>query len=97
MAEHIRKVSAGSRALDAALNEHGSRKDLAEKLGRGQELVSRWASGWRTPVPPDRKRLEAEFGIPWDAWDDFAPEEAPADAAPTFQHPPSATGTDGVG
>lgn len=75
---------------------HGDQLRMASRLGEKQDAVSRWASGAQKPGIAARAKLEG-LGIPWKAWDESPDQEAAAEPAPTFQHPPAATGTHGVG
>lgn len=77
--------TAGSEALAAHVSKHGQMTELAKELGVLPNVVSRWASGQRTPRMPMLVRFEELFGIPVRAWGE-APEQT---------EPSRATGTDG--
>jgi transcriptional regulator with XRE-family HTH domain len=66
--------TAGSRALNGFVKEHGDVKRLAEKLGCAEHLLSKWLHGKRKPTAPDRARIEDELQIGWRLWDEEDPE-----------------------
>lgn len=67
-----RLLSKGSVALRQKLKPRLATRELARRLKRGTDLVSRWASGERKPVPADRALLEDDpaLRIPWRWWDE---------------------------
>lgn len=98
----------GPEALSAWRKSAGkSQTECAETLGVRQATWSEWEAGHRSPRIKHALAIAKMSGgaVPIEVWsgvEEAVPaneteEEAPADAAPTFQHPPSATGTDGVG
>lgn len=65
--------TAGSKLLSKKLEtlvpeKRGGQKELARRLGKTQDLISRWANGWREPSKKDAARLEDELFIPIRAW-----------------------------
>lgn len=75
-----RSLSKGSVALRAKLRPRLATRELARRLKRGTDLVSRWASGERKPVPADRALLEDDpaLRIPWRWWDEELTERQAA-------------------
>lgn len=69
-AHHPRKISRGSEALGKRLAAPGAKAQLARDMQRRPELISRWVSGWRVPLPRDRAELQRRFDISWLAWDE---------------------------
>lgn len=80
--------TAGSEALAAKVAKHGEMTKLADELGVLPNMVSRWASGDRTPRMPMLARLEKELEIPVRAWGE------PPGWTPELHESPSSTGTD---
>jgi len=79
----IVKPNEGARLLWAAIKAAGSQAALADKLDVYRSYVSRWLRGEQKPRLAMRRKLEAYYGIPLDAWDD-APRKTfslPAHAA----------------
>lgn len=58
----------GSEALAAKLAKHGDMTKFADKFGVLPNIVSRWASGQRTPRMATLVRLKEELGIPVESW-----------------------------
>lgn len=58
-----------SKKLDSLVPEkRGGQKELARRIGRTQDAISRWANGWREPSSKDMALLEDVLFIPIRAW-----------------------------
>src|SRR5262245_15128704 len=80
-APRSRYLTKGSVALRSKLRPRLATRELARRLKRGKDLVSRWATGDRKPVPEDRALLEDDpaLRIPWRWWDEeLSPRQAAA-------------------
>lgn len=73
--------TAGSVALSHAVAGHGDMTKLAARLGVLPNMVSRWASGERTPRMAMLIRLERELAIAVRSWGEPAPAEPSKDVA----------------
>lgn len=73
-------ISKASRTFAELCKPHGRMQEVARELGAQQSLVSRWASGDRTPSAPWRVKIKARYGIDFPDWDEAAPE-MPADGS----------------
>jgi len=66
----------------AVTSVRGKQAALAKLLGVEQSTVSRWVNGERSPERREAVRLQSEFGIPIESWDEPAdPVTPPKDAA----------------
>lgn len=72
------KLSSRGAERLAALVSSGqySQRQVAERVGTTQPVVSRWVSGARVPSGAYLAAIEREFGIPVAEW--FGSEVAPA-------------------
>lgn len=90
-------ISVGSVTFRTKLKRKGwgGTAEVATKLGKGTDLISRWATGDRQPSSKDRARLEDDYAIPWRSWDTLLSDrqekalakelEAAAEPGKTFQ------------
>jgi len=92
-----RCASKGSVALRLKLRKRLATRELARRLKRGTDIVSRWATGDRKPVPADRALLEDDpaLRIPWRWWDEELSERQAAAFAKALEsgHGPAVTKT----
>jgi transcriptional regulator with XRE-family HTH domain len=51
------------------LEQKGTQREIAEKVGCGEAVVGHWCRGRRIPGEDHRHKLELLFGIPQRAWD----------------------------
>jgi transcriptional regulator with XRE-family HTH domain len=71
-ANRARCLTKGSVTLRMKLRKRLATRELARRLKKGTDLISRWANGDRKPVPSDRALLEDDpaLRIPWRWWDE---------------------------
>jgi|SRR6185295_984985 len=64
-----KKPSRGSVTLKFKISGKNATRDLADEMGKGSDLVSRWATGGRKPKGNERAKLQRKYGIPWLDWE----------------------------
>ena len=74
-------MNQGAAELTKQLAKRGDQLNLARKLGTSAGVVSRWASGERTPTARFRVALATILLIPLDAWELPVPEQPTEGAA----------------
>lgn len=63
-------MNRGAVALAKKLPNHGDQRRFAAAHGIGEDVVSRWIRGVRTPSVKNRRWLQQEYNIPWHWWDE---------------------------
>ncbi len=64
-----RRTTEGKRLFVKKLEElRLSQAAAAKQLGVSQPTVNAWCTGAKRPEPEWRERIEAEYGVPRDAW-----------------------------
>jgi transcriptional regulator with XRE-family HTH domain len=67
--KRARRSTEGRRLFAKKLEElRLSQAAAAKRLGVSQPTVNAWCTGLKRPEPEWRERIEAEFGVPRDAW-----------------------------
>lgn len=81
-----RRITKGTRALQAVIKERGQQASLAAELGVEPPTFSRWLSGERQPSTTYRAMLEERLGIDWRLWDEEV-DESPESGRSTPAEP----------